>query len=552
MIHHIVLQHFIHPNDADERRQTVRTVLDNDFVEFIMAALIGFSVVLVVDLTDATAEGRHAEPYVYVCMMAMNGVYLTEMGLRIYGFSAIRFLKDPWNVLDTTVVLVDTVLTAAHLAGAENPSIAPLRLLRFLKMARAYKTLNKFPELHLMMKGLASALRSMFWGCIVCCTILLGWSVLAVEVLHPMNVEVEATGVYGDCERCGRAFGSVFEAFMTFFQQLVAGDSWGTVSLPLIEHAPWTLFFFSAVLVSVQLVVLNMILAAICDSANQAREGSVKDQAAEKRVEMEKAKHRLIELCKELDNDHSGSITNEELTRGATENAHFQNALLLMDVDPAELPMFFNIVDADDSGTVDYTEFADELLKMKDSQHTMLVFIKHYVIQMKKQLQKNLQKKIEDATLEVLQANGHMPSMPDGDMRQYDIEMKLKMPSALSSLQAPMVDWADVESSSIKQLEELRLTMFSQLKESTLRAHGQLKTLCDIRQSLQDSERENKRITAARLVENKLDDVTMPASWSQMFSNGCSPTSFSNNPTKTPSLVQPPKPTPSLVQPPMR
>merc|ERR1719424_1677306 len=136
----------------------------------------------------------------------MNGVYLTEMGLRIYGFSAIRFLKDPWNVLDVTVVLVDTVLTAAHLAGAENPSIAPLRLLRFLKMARAYKTLNKFPELHLMMKGLASALRSMFWGVIVTTVVTLGWSILATQVLHPINKEIAASGAYDDCDRCGRAF----------------------------------------------------------------------------------------------------------------------------------------------------------------------------------------------------------------------------------------------------------------------------------------------------------------------------------------------------------
>merc|ERR1711865_716970 len=51
-----------------------------------------------------------------------------------------------------------------------------------------------------------------------------------------------------------------------------------------------------------------------------------------------------------------------------------------MDVGKEELTAVFNIMDEDQSGEVDYSEFVDQLYKMRSNdQHTMLVFIKHYV-----------------------------------------------------------------------------------------------------------------------------------------------------------------------------
>ena len=45
---------------------------------------------------------------------------------------------------------------------------------------------------------------------------------------------------YPDCERCPRGFATVFAASLTLFSQIVAGDQWSSISVPLAEAR----FFF--------------------------------------------------------------------------------------------------------------------------------------------------------------------------------------------------------------------------------------------------------------------------------------------------------------------
>ena len=40
---------------------------------------------------------------------------------------------------------------------------------------------------------------------------------------------------YPDCERCPRGFATVFAASLTLFSQIVAGDQWSSISVPLAE-----------------------------------------------------------------------------------------------------------------------------------------------------------------------------------------------------------------------------------------------------------------------------------------------------------------------------
>lgn len=51
-----------------------------------------------------------------------------------------------------------------------------------------------------------------------------------------MNERVASKGLYDGCERCPRAFKSTFNSALTFTQQIVTGDSWGTISIPVIEE----------------------------------------------------------------------------------------------------------------------------------------------------------------------------------------------------------------------------------------------------------------------------------------------------------------------------
>merc|ERR1719242_1002780 len=114
------------------------------------------------------------------------------------------------------------------------------------------------------------------------------FSLAAVETIHPINFQLYLDGVYGDCEWCGRAFSSVMHSNLTFFKHVIAGDSWGLLSIPLMETNPWltapVLLGGSCV---VQMGLMNLMVAIIVDKAATARENDLELQHAMKQEALE-------------------------------------------------------------------------------------------------------------------------------------------------------------------------------------------------------------------------------------------------------------------------
>merc|ERR1739848_341802 len=124
----------------------------------------------------------------------------------------------------------------------------------------------------MMVHGFITAMRAIIWATVLLFMVLMIFAIFAVQFIHPLNVALSKSGIYGDCDRCPRAFASVQAATLTFIQQVVAGDSWGLVTIPIMEEHPWTSLFFLSVLVSVVLGLLILIVIVIVDGAAQAQE----------------------------------------------------------------------------------------------------------------------------------------------------------------------------------------------------------------------------------------------------------------------------------------
>merc|ERR1711959_43308 len=104
-----------------------------------------------------------------------------------------------------------------------------------------------------MVHGFASAMMSMFWGFVMMVLLLTIWSILTVELLHPMNVDLDHT----ETAYCREAFSSVADCTLLFFQTVVAGDSWGLCVLPLVKEHPLSFAVFAGVLFTVQIGFTN-------------------------------------------------------------------------------------------------------------------------------------------------------------------------------------------------------------------------------------------------------------------------------------------------------
>jgi len=52
----------------------------------------------------------------------------------------------------------------------------------------------------------------------------------------------------------------------------VAGDSWGAISVPVIENHPWMGVILISIVFTVSLGLMNLMLAVIVERAAEARE----------------------------------------------------------------------------------------------------------------------------------------------------------------------------------------------------------------------------------------------------------------------------------------
>jgi len=358
-------------------RRTLYKIVSNPIFEGVCGVIILINMCLVVLETDAGVDDGLPDAWVVMSTNVLLGIYTTELVTKMFVYR-LAFFSEMWNVLDFLIVGVDLVFIFIAFVVDGLPNLSVLRIFRLVRLARAFKAAKSLHELHSLLRACACALKAIFWGMVMMGLTLTVWGILAVQLIHPVNKEVAETKphLYKDCDRCPRAFSTVFDSVVTIWKQIVAGDSWGQLCEPIIEHEAWTFIFFVLVLVTVALTMLNCILAVVVEAGAAAAAADEHDKAIQQEKVVTRAEEKLVGLCHELDADDSGSLSIEEFLTGFQENDDFRECLEVMHVTEDDMFMIFNICDEDDSGDVDYKEFVDQLRRIKHSGEQMLL---HYV-----------------------------------------------------------------------------------------------------------------------------------------------------------------------------
>lgn len=357
-------------------RKKVAFILEHSVTELVMAVLITANAVFIIIETDIRAAEREDPLWRRSAGYGFLAAYTVDVALRIYCYQRL-FFTQVFNNLDLFVVVVD--IAGELLVGSlgDLPSLSVLRILRIFRLMRFVHVLTLFKELHMMLHGFMSAMKAIFWATFMLVIMLTLWSIVAVEIIHPKVVALSDEGHFEGCERCQRAFASVMASNLTFIQQIVAGDSWGAVSVPVIEYHPETAVVFLGSLITVELGMLNLILTVIVNAAQEARDADLQRKIREKEHEFEKAKRRLVKLCRELDTDRNGELSLEEMLIGMEENRAFGETISLMDVKKEDMTTIFSLLDENGDGKVIYREFVEQLYRMKaQDANTHLIFLK--------------------------------------------------------------------------------------------------------------------------------------------------------------------------------
>lgn len=266
-------------------------------------------------------------------------------------------LRDRWFAFDSTLVsmmVVETwVMTAVALlagspggGGLGNASILRVaRLLRLTRMARMARLLRAMPELMILVKGMAAAMRSVFFTLFLLVIIMYVFAIAFTQLTADSKLEKD--------------FRTVPDAMYTLLLYGTLLDDVGSLARRLGEEGPqYSIMFFLFVLLAA-LTLMNMLIGVLCEVVSAV--------AATEREEMlvGYVNRKVRQIVEELDKDGGGSISKDEFAH-ILENRDAIGALQDVGVDVVGLVDFADVI-FEDQEELSFSKFMEVVLQLRGS-----------------------------------------------------------------------------------------------------------------------------------------------------------------------------------------
>eukprot|EP00440_Ansanella_granifera_P061341 gb/GFBE01066499.1/.p1 GENE.gb/GFBE01066499.1/~~gb/GFBE01066499.1/.p1 ORF type:complete len:621 (+),score=133.12 gb/GFBE01066499.1/:1-1863(+) len=331
--------------------------------ETAMGVVILFNVIVMVIEVNADAGCLDDEGCsVMFCDISNNillGIYTLDLLVTMY-IERAQFHRSRWNQLDAVIVFMGYMEHVLALVLTDTKVLSIVRLLRLARIMRVARLFQPIPELYKLIVGFASTTKAIFWGFLMIMMLLLMWAILTVQVVQDFRDK-------SDDGWCSTAFSNVWLTMIFYFQTLVAGDSWGSCAVPLIQNQPALFVVFGGALIMVQLGFTNLILSVIVDAAATSRDEDLRALAEERRRQQQEDMHQFYNLMQRMDEDESGTLSFEELMTGYHADTEVQHKLMDLGVDENDLGELMKRMDTNGSGHVSYAEFVDHMMRAKNS-----------------------------------------------------------------------------------------------------------------------------------------------------------------------------------------
>jgi len=192
----------------------VRKLASSWHAKILLGLTILLHLVLTILATDITVEKGATIPiFIQLGLHFCLFLFFADLCLRLFD-EKLEFFACKLNVFDTCVVAAD-ILTEimSYWDQSHIPSLSALRMLRAVRVVRVVGFLSDIRELYLMLHGIASAMKAIMWGAFLIGILTLVWAIMAVELIHPLTLQLAAAGDFESCEKCTSAFSSVGSAF---------------------------------------------------------------------------------------------------------------------------------------------------------------------------------------------------------------------------------------------------------------------------------------------------------------------------------------------------
>lgn len=311
-------------------------------------------------------------------------------------------LKDGWFVFDSALVfmmVLETWVMTAFLAvsGASSSSgglgnTGILRLFRLLRLSRMARMLRSMPELMILIKGMVSATRSVFF---TLCLLIIIMYIFAIAL----------TQLTGESSIGPKYFASIPASMYTL---LVAGVFFDNLDKVITEVGEAGYVFAALFLLFIALatlMVMNMLIGVLCSVVDAV--------AATEKEEMlvSFVRSKMREVVRRLDKDGNMMIDKAEFHK-ILDEPEALNALTEVDVDPIGLIDMIDFIFSNDDGDGDkelaLQDFMDLVLQLRGNNTATvkdMVDLRKFILKALKRMEAHIYRRSPSFWLSPSQSN---------------------------------------------------------------------------------------------------------------------------------------------------
>jgi heme exporter protein D len=217
----------------------------------------------------------------------------------------------------------------------------------------------QFREAWLLLQGLTSSARILFWTCAVIMFItyifaVFGMVLISKEIHEAYDIAMSGSKEYDLLTELLEFVGNL-PVFMRTLIQILTMDSWNDFLRKMMKFVPWCWLFFYAYIAVAVFVLMNLVTAIIVENAvtnsKNDEEQQLKAKEKTKKNELKDLEH-LFQL---MDADGSGTLSWDEF-KAAFDDPEMTKKWKLLDFEPDECKELFGLLD-DGDGEIETGEF---------------------------------------------------------------------------------------------------------------------------------------------------------------------------------------------------
>lgn len=260
------------------------------------------------------------------------------------------------NIFDALLVLLQVLDELVQIFQIRKEDgvgslLRNFRIIRFLRILRLTRVLTFIGELRMLIVSIGSSMKSLVW--VVMLLVMLTYSV-GIFLTHVVIAkQVQLDGELP--EELARSFGSVTRSMLSLFEAVSEGTHWADLMDPLVEHcSPWLRLTFLCYIVFAIFALLNVVTGLFVEAA-------IATATEDKKIVL---MQQMCQMFLECDDDQSGTVSWDEF-KEHLDKPQMETYLKELDIDKAEAPMLFFILDDDGTGEVGAEELVNGCLRLQ-------------------------------------------------------------------------------------------------------------------------------------------------------------------------------------------